>query len=140
MNAARVLITVISAAIGACFTMLAILSIRASVAPVVRFHVSSVVIAVVVVCLALLSFRAAAIDSEEEALITSLRRGMFAAFLALLVICVFLFGYGDRTRGFLAHSFSMPTSTFTTSSVLIASVCLGFGAGFVLRMTTFRKN
>jgi hypothetical protein len=120
--------------------MLAILSIRASVAPVVRFHVSSVVIAVVVVCLALLSFRAAAIDSEEEALITSLRRGMFAAFLALLVICVFLFGYGDRTRGFLAHSFSMPTSTFTTSSVLIASVCLGFGAGFVLRMTTFRKN
>ena len=120
--------------------MLAILSIQASVAPVVRFHVSSVVIAVVVVCLALLSFRAAAIDSEEEALITSLRRGMFAAFLALLVICVFLFGYGDRTRGFLAHSFSMPTSTFTTSSVLIASVCLGFGAGFVLRMTTFRKN
>ena len=133
MSAARFLITVISAAIGACFTMLAILSIRASVAPVRRFHVSSVVIAVIAVCLAVLAFRAAAMETDEETLISSLRRGMFGAFLALVTICVFLFMLGDETRSFLAHSLSMPTSSFPTFIVLIGCVILGFGAGFVVR-------
>ena len=134
MNPARVLITVISAAIGACFTMVAILSIRASVAPVRRFHVSSVIVAVIAVCLAILAFRAAAMDTDEDALVSSLRRGMFGAFVALVVLCTFLFMLGDETRSFLAHSLSMPTSSFPTSPVLVGSVILGFGAGFVLHM------
>jgi uncharacterized membrane protein YedE/YeeE len=143
VNPARVLITVIGAAIGACFTMVAILSIHASVAPVRRFHVSSVVVAVISVCLAILAFRVAAMETDEEALISSLRRGMFGAFLALVVICIFLFLLGDETRSVLAHSLNMPTSSFPTSPVLVGSVLLGFGAGFVLHMarsSTHRKS
>jgi hypothetical protein len=114
--------------------MVAILSIHASVAPVRRFHISSVVVAVISVCLAVLAFRVAAMETDEEALVSSLRRGMFGAFLALVVICIFLFLLGDETRSVLAHSFSMPTSSFATSSVVVGSVLLGFGAGFVLHM------
>ena len=135
LTGTRLAITVISAAMGACFTMLAALSIKAAVAPVRRFHVSSVVIAAIAGCLALLAFREAATDSEEESMISSLRLGMFGAFLAFVVICVFLFMYGDHTRSFLAHALSMPTSSFPTPWVLITSVVLGFGAGFVLRAT-----
>jgi len=135
LTGTRVAITVISAAMGACFAMLAALSIKAAVAPVRRFHPASVVIAVLAVCLALLAFRQAATDSDEESMISSLRLGMLGAFLAFLVICVSLFMYGDHTRSFLAHALSMPTSSFPTASVLIACVVLGFGAGFVLRAT-----
>jgi amino acid transporter len=134
VNPSRFLITVIGAAIGACFTMVAILSIHASVAPVRRFHISSVIVAIISVCLAILAFRVAAMETDEEALVSSLRRGMFGAFLALIVICIFLFMLGDETRSVLAHSLSMPTSSFPTSLVLVGSVLLGFGAGFVLHM------
>jgi len=133
LTGTRVAVTVISAAIGACFAMLAVLSIKAAVAPARRFHVSSLVIAVPAVCLTLLAFREAATDSDEENMISSLRLGMLGAFLAFVVICVFLFMYGDHTRSFLAHALSMPTSSFPTAWVLIACVVLGFGAGFVLR-------
>jgi uncharacterized membrane protein YedE/YeeE len=73
-------------------------------------------------------------DTDEDALVSSLRRGMFGAFVALVVLCTFLFMLGDETRSFLAHSLSMPTSSFPTSPVLVGSVILGFGAGFVLHM------
>jgi hypothetical protein len=125
--------TVIGAAIGACFTMLAILSVKAAVAPVRRFHISSVVIAVIAGSLALLAFCEAAAESDEDRMISSLRLGMLGAFLAFVVICVFLFMFGDHTRSFLAHALSMPTSSFPTPAVLIACVVLGFSVGFVLR-------
>jgi heme/copper-type cytochrome/quinol oxidase subunit 4 len=98
--------------------------------------------AVLAVCLTLLAFREAAADSNEESMISSLRLGMLGAFLAFVLICVFLFMYGDHTRSFLAHALSMPTSSFPTAWVLIACVGLGFGAGFVLRATALhgRKN
>jgi hypothetical protein len=134
-TATRVSITVISAAMGACFVMLAALSIRAAVAPVRRFHISSVVIAILAVSLTVLAFREAASESHEENMISALRVGMLAGFLSLIVICAFLFLYGDHTRSFLAHALSMPTSSFPTSWVLVSCVVLGFGAGFVLRAT-----
>src|SRR5690348_34815 len=135
LTGTRVAVTVISAATGACFAMLAVLSIKAAVAPARRFHVSSLVIAVLAVCLALLAFREAASDSDEESMISSLRLGMLGAFLAFVLICVLLFMFGDHTRSFLAHALSMPTSSFPTGWVLIDCVVLGFGAGFVLRAT-----
>lgn len=136
----RVLMTVISASIGACFSLIAWLSIKAAVAPVRRFHIASVVIAAFAVALACLAFRAAALrDTDEETLFTSLRRGMVGAFLGLVVLSVFLFLYGDSTRAMLAHAFSRPTSSFTTSPVLIASALLGFAAGFVIRTVRARR-
>jgi uncharacterized membrane protein YedE/YeeE len=110
------------------------------VAPVRRFHISSVVVAVISVCLAILAFRAATMETDEEAMVPSLRRGMFGAFLALVIICIFIFMLGNETRSFLAHSLSMPTSSFPTSPVLIGSVLLGFGAGFVLSIALSRRH
>jgi uncharacterized membrane protein len=140
LTGTRIAGTVISAALGACFAMLGILSIKAAVDPVRRFHISSVVIAVIAVVLALLAFREAASDSDEERMISSLRLGMVGAFVALVAICVLLFMYGDRTRSFLAHSLSSPTSGFPTGWVLVACVVLGFGAGFVLRATALHRR
>lgn len=126
--------TVISAIIGTCFILIAWVSVKAAAAPVRRFHIASVVIAVVAVGLACLAFRAAALrDIDEETLFTSLRRGMVGAFLGLVIVSVFLFLYGDETRALLAHAFSSPTSSFTASPMLIASALLGFAAGFVIR-------
>jgi hypothetical protein len=138
----RALITVISAATGACFVILAGLGIRAAVAPVRRFHISSVAIAVVAGCLAYLAFRAAARarDTDEEAMIASLRPGIIGAFLALIIIFVLLLMFGDHTRSLLAHALSQPTSNFTTPLLLGASVLLGFGTGFVVGMTTVGKD
>ena len=135
----RVLMTVISASIGACFVLIAWFSIRAAVAPVRRFHIASVVIAAVAVGLACLAFRAAALrDTDEETLFTSLRSGMVGAFLGLIAVSSFLFLYGDTTRAILAHAFSRPTSAFTTSPMLIASALLGFAIGFVIRTVRAR--
>lgn len=136
----RVLMTVMSAAIGACFSLIAGLSIKAAAAPVRRFHFASVVIAAIAVGLACLAFRAAALrDIDEETLFTSLRRGMVGAFLGLVVVSVFLFLYGDDTRALLAHAFSSPTSSFTASPMLIVSALLGFAAGFVIRTVRTRR-
>jgi hypothetical protein len=139
--ATRIFITVISAAIGACFTMLAALSIKAAIAPVRRFHASSVVVAAVTICLAFLAFRAAAVaETDEETLLRSLWAGMVGAFVALIITIVGLFAFGDNTRSLLAHAFSYPTSSFTTSLLLIASMPLGFGAGLVLRIAAPRSS
>jgi uncharacterized protein YacL len=138
----RTLIIVISAATGVCFTILAGLSIRAAVAPVRRFHISSVAIAIVAACLAYLAFRAAAraADADEEALVASLRPGTIGAVVGLIIIFLLLLMFGDHTRSLLAHALSQPTSSFTTPLLLIASVLLGFGTGFVLGMATFRRT
>lgn len=142
MTGVRTLLIVITAATGACFTILAGLSIGAIVAPVRRFHVSSVVIAAVAGCLAYVAFRATAraTDADEEAMIASLRPGTIGAILGLVIIVVLLFMFGDDTRTVLAHALRQPTSSFTTNRLLVASVLLGFGTGFVLRMATFRKE
>lgn len=134
MNGARVLITVISAATGACFALLAGLSIRAMAFPVRRFHNFSIVIAVGAGFLACLAFRLAmARDNDEEVLVTSLQRGIAGAFVGLFAVTLLLFMFGTETRSFVAHSLNRPTSSFTTFRLLIAWVLLGFGAGFVLR-------
>lgn len=142
MTGTRALIIAISTATGVCFTILASMSIGAIVAPVRRFHISSVVIAAVAGCLAYVAFRAAARarDTDEEALIALLRPGMISAFAALIIIFVLLFMFGDHTRSLLAHALSQPTSSFTTFRLLVASVLLGFGTGFVVRVTTLRKE
>ena len=132
---------IFSAATGACFTMLTALSVKAIVAPVRRFHIASVIVALLSVVLAFLAFRAAAfVETDEENLIASWRAAMFTALLALIVTAIFLYMFGDHTRGFLAHAISSTTSTFTPGRVLIGVAVLGFGAGLVTRMNTFRSS
>jgi hypothetical protein len=137
VTGARVLIIGISAVTGACFAALAGLSISAMVLPVRRFHVASVVIAAVAICLGYLAFRAAiASKTDEETVIAALRRGIIGALVGLVVIFAFLLMFGPDTRGFLAHALGKPASSFTTFRLLVAAVLLGFGAGFAVPMPT----
>jgi hypothetical protein len=133
MTGVRILTILISAVMGACFAALAWLSIHNAIFPVRRFHIFSVVVGVVALCLVYLALRAATCAHiDEDCLLTSLRGGMFGSFIALVVIVIAITMFGDSTRGFLAHALGNPASSLTTGPVLIASAILGFGAGFVL--------
>lgn len=135
IRAARFLITGISAATGTCFAVLAGLSLSALALPARRFHVASAVIAAVAICLGYIAFRAAtASKTDEEIVLTSLRRGMVGALTGLVVIIAFLLMFGPDAHGFLAHALGKHASDFTTSRLLTAAVLLGFGTGFVIRM------
>lgn len=133
MTGARILTILISAVMGACFAALAWLSIHNAIFPVRRFHIFSVVVGIVALCLVYFALRAATNSAfDEDCLLTSLRGGMFGSFIALVAIVAALTMFGDNTRGFLAHALGDPASSFTTGPVVVYSAILGFGAGFVL--------
>jgi hypothetical protein len=138
LTGARVLSIGISAATGTCFAVLAGLSISAMAVPVRRFHVASIVLAAVAICLGWLAFRAAmaGVPDEEtaETVVEPLRGGMVGAFVGLIVIVALLIMFGAEARGFLAHALGKPTSSFTPFRLLAAAVLLGFGTGFVVRV------
>lgn len=131
----KVLITGISAVTGTCFAVLAGLAISAAVFPVRRLHGFSIVLAAVALCLAYLAFRAAiAGKADQETASASLRAGILGALLSLLVLGALIVMFKAGTQGFFAHALGMPGSAFTSFRLLVASVLLGFGAGFVLRV------
>jgi hypothetical protein len=138
LTGARVLSIGISAATGTCFAVIAGLSISAMVVPIRRFHVASIVLAVVAICLGWLAFRAAMADvteeETEEAVVAPLVRGVVGAFVGLIFIVALLLMFGADARGFLAHALGKPTSSFTPFRLLAAAVLLGFGTGFVIRV------
>jgi hypothetical protein len=143
LTGARVLIIGISAATGTCFAILAGLSISAMAVPVRRFHVASIVLAAVAICLGWLSFRAAmagVTDEETEELVAPMLRGMVGAFVGLIFIVALLLMFGADARGFLAHALGKPTSSFTPFRLLAAAVLLGFGTGFVVRVPSATKQ
>lgn len=129
----KVLITGISAVTGTCFAALAGLGISASAFPVRRFHAFSVIVAAVALCLAYLAFRAAIVGkTDKETASAALISGIVGAFIALVVIGAFIVMFKAGTQSFLAHALGKPTSAFTSFRLLVASVLLGFGTGFVL--------
>jgi cytochrome c biogenesis protein CcdA len=89
LTGARVLSIGISVATGTCFAVIAGLSISAMVVPIRRFHVASIVLAAVAICLGWLAFRAARADVTEEetekAVVAPLVRGMVGAFVGLIL-------------------------------------------------------
>ena len=144
MTAARVLIIGISAATGTCFAVLAGLSISAIAVPVRRFHVASIVVAAVAICLGWQAFRAAMAgvtdEKTEETVVAPLLRGIVGAFVGLIFIVAVLLMFGPDARGFLAHAVGKPTSSFTPVRLLAAAVLLGFGTGFVIRLPSATKQ
>ena len=138
LTAARVLIIGISAATGTCFAVLAGLSISAIAVPVRRFHVASIMVAAVAICLGWQAFRAtmAGVTNEktEETVVVPLLRGVVGAFVGLIFIAALLLMFGVEARGVLAHAMGEPTSSFTPVRLLAAAVLLGFGTGFVIRV------
>jgi hypothetical protein len=144
LTAARVLIIGISAATGTCFAVLAGLSISAIAVPVRRFHVASIVVAAVAICLGWQAFRAAMAgvtdEKTEETVVAPLLRGIVGAFVGLIFIVAVLLMFGPDARGFLAHAVGKPTSSFTPIRLLAAAVLLGFGTGFVVRLPSATKQ
>jgi hypothetical protein len=144
LTAARILIIGISAATGTCFAALAGLSISAIAVPVRRFHVTSIVVAAVAICLGWQAFRAAKAgvtdEKTEETVIAPLLRGIVGAFVGLIFIVALLLMFGPDARGFLAHAVGRPTSSFTPVRLLAAAVLLGFGTGFVVRLPSATKQ
>jgi hypothetical protein len=138
LTGARFLIIAISVVTGACFTVLAGLSISVIAVPVRRFHVTSVVLAVVTICLGWLAFRAAMAgfhhEETDESLIAPMRRGVIGAFVGLIIVVALLVMFGADARSLLAHALGTRTSNFTAFRLLIAGVLLGFGTGFVVRI------
>ena len=136
MTGARFLIIAISVVTGACFTVLAGLSISVIVVPVRRFHVTSVVLATVAICLGWLAFRAAIAgfthEETDESVVAPMRRGMIGAFLGLILVVALLLMFGADARSLLAHALGQRSSSFTPFRLLIAGVLLGFGTGFVV--------
>ena len=140
VRGARVLVIGISAATGACFSVLAGLSVSAMAAPFRRFQVFSVVIAAVAIAVGYLAFRAATTGhTDKVTAVESLFRGMVGAFIGLIVIIAFLLMFRPDSQRLLAHALGRPASSFTIFRLLVASVLLGFGAGFVLRIRTTHK-
>ncbi len=144
MTATRVLIIGISAATGTCFAVLAGLSISAIAVPVRRFHVASIVVAAVAICLGWQAFRAAMAgvtdEKTEETVVAPLVRGIVGAFVGLIFIVALILMFGPDARGFLAHAVGKPTSSFTPIRLLAAAVLLGFGTGFVVRLPSATKQ
>jgi hypothetical protein len=142
MTGARLLIIGISAATGTCFAILAGLSISAMAVPVRRFHVASIAVAAIAICLGWLALRAtmAGVNDEgTEDTVVALHRGMVGAFVGLIFIVASLLMFGADAR-FLAHAVGKPTSSFTPIRLLAAAVLLGFGAGFVVGVPTATKQ
>jgi hypothetical protein len=144
LTGARVLIIGISAATGTCFAILAGLSISAMAVPIRRFHVASIVVAAVAICLGWQAFRAAMAgvtdEKTEETVIAPLVRGIVGAFVGLIFIVALILMFGPDARGFLAHAVGKPTSSFTPIRLLAAAVLLGFGTGFVVRLPSATKQ
>jgi hypothetical protein len=144
LTAARVLIIGISAATGTCFAVLAGMSISAIAVPVRRFHVASIVVAAVGICLGWQAFRAAMAgvtdEKTEETVVAPLLRGIVGAFVGLIFIVALLLMFGPDARGLLSHAVGKPTSSFTPVRLLAAAVLLGFGTGFVVRLPRATKQ
>ncbi len=139
LTGTRVLIVTISAATGACFAVLAGLSIAAIITPFRRWHVLSLVFAVVSIWIAYMAFRAArAGHTDKVTRRQSLVRGVIGALIGVLAMFALLLLFRPDAQSTIAHALGRPSWSFTATRLLIVSSLLGFGAGFVARIRTAR--
>ncbi len=132
LSTPRLLIVIISTVTGVCFAVLAGLSISEMIAPVRTFHPFSIVIAVVSLPIAFLAFRAARTGHTDAA--TSVEcsfRGMIGAFIGFIVMASLLFLFRPDGVRFVAHALGQRPDSFSVFRLLLVSILLGFGAGFV---------
>ena len=64
---------------------------------------------------------------------------MIGAFVGMLVIGLYLYLFRPDGQRLLAHALGRPAVSFTIFQLWLASVLLGFGAGFVARIRIARK-
>jgi hypothetical protein len=109
--------------------------------PIGRFHVASIVVAAVAICLGWQAFRAAMAGvTDEETVVAPLLRGTVGALVGLIFVVALLLMFGADARGFLAHAVGKPTSSFTAVRLLVAAVLLGLGTGFIVPVPKATKQ
>lgn len=58
----------------------------------------------------------------------------------MIVVIVAYAMFRQATRAYFAHPLGLHFSQVTTLRLLVAFLCLGFEAGFALRMQTLRRR
>lgn len=140
LTGTRIVIVAVSAATGACFAALAGLSIAAMIMPFRRFHVLSLIFAVISLWVGYMAFRAARVGHTDKVTRRqSLVRGMIGAMVGVLAMFALLLLFRPDAQSTLAHAFGRPSWSFTVNRLLIVSALLGFGAGFVARIRIAAK-
>ena len=130
---------VIGAVSGVCFAALAARSISVLAITPHHFRLSSLVVAIIMVFLSYLAFRAATSGrTDEESFLRACATGVGGSLLAFGVIAVMFIMFRQAMRAYFAHPIGLHFSQVTMIELVVALLCLGFAAGFVLRLATLR--
>ena len=78
--------------------------------------------------------------TDQESFLRALLGGVGGALVGLIVVIVAYAMFRQATRAYFAHPLGLHFSQVTTLRLLVAFLCLGFGAGFALRMQTLRRR
>jgi hypothetical protein len=128
-------ITIIGAVSGVCFAALAARAISVLAITPNFFRASSLVVAIITAFLSYVAFRAATSGrTDEESFLRALAGGVGGALLAFMILAVGYIMFRQAIRAYLAHPIGLRFSQVTMVELVVALLCLGFAAGFVLRM------
>jgi hypothetical protein len=131
----------IGAVSGVCFAAVAARSISVLAITPHFFRISSVVFAAVSACLSYVAFRASTSGrTDKESFLRALLGGVGGALIGLIIVSVAYVMFRGATRAHFAHPLGLHFSQVTMFRLLVAFLCLGFGAGFALRMQTLRQR
>jgi hypothetical protein len=137
----RWLVSMIGAVSGVCFAALAARSISVLAITPHFFKVSSLVFAVIAASLSYISFRASTSGRTDEAsFLRALSGGVGGALVGLIIVIVAYAMFREATRAYFAHPLGLHFSQVTTFRLVAGLLCLGFGAGFALRMQRLRER
>ena len=141
MSGTRWIISIVGAAAGLYFAALSAFGIGAVALPRHVPKVYSGAFAIVAAFLSFLAFRTAILGkTDEDSIASALGNGIVGALVAVFVVIALYIMFGFALHAFFAHSVGLHPSQVTMFRLLIAFVCFGFGAGFVLRMQKFRED
>lgn len=131
----------IGAVSGVCFAALAARSISVLAITPHFFRASSLLVAIVTAFLSYVAFRAATSGrTDEESFLRALAGGVGGALVGFVVVAVGYLMFRQATRAYFAHPIGLRFSQVTMFELVVALLCLGFAAGFVLRLATLRDR
>lgn len=97
--------------------------------------------AVVTAVLSYVAFRAATSGrTDEESFLRAMAAGVGGALVGFVAVAVAYLMFRQATRAYFAHAIGLRFSQVTMLELVVALLCLGFAAGFVLRMSTLRDR
>ena len=141
MRGLRWLFSIIGAVYGTCFAALAARGISVLAITPHFFRISSIIFAVVGAWLSYVSFRAATSGRTDAASFQrALLGGVDGALAGFIIVVIGYVMFGQAIRAYFAHPIGVHFSEVTMPRLLVSLVCLGFGAGFALRLQRLRRR